>query len=206
MKKTVLFTCMGIGIVFPVVLWAIWLPKGLSWNLYLYSTGQLLALVGFTLLLCQYVLSSRINWLERGIGRGKLVTLHRTFGIVGLVIVFFHPVFLILSDLLEGYGVYLGPLKTIGVIALGILIMGALSALLGRALKCKYKVWINLHRINYILLPVAFMHSFLLGSSVRSQPLRSYWIFLGAIYLFVLFGRLGRWISNRRQTQPKKTT
>jgi predicted ferric reductase len=203
-KKSALFILMGIGTVFPVVFWAVRLPAGMPWTLYLYSTGQLLALVGFTLLLYQYILSSRIKGLERGIGRGKLVKLHRNLGVVGLVVIVFHPVFIFLPDLLEGYGVYLGPLQTIGVIALGILIVGSLSALLGRALKWKYRVWINLHRINYVVLPAAFLHSILLGSSVRGQPLRIYWIFLGVVYLYVLVSRLFRRISSRRKTQPEK--
>jgi predicted ferric reductase len=203
-KKSALLILMGMGTLFPVVLWAAQLPTGKPWTLYLYSTGQLLALVGFTLLLYQYILSSRIKGLEGGIGRGKLVKLHRTLGVVGLVMVAFHPVFIFLPGLLEGYGIYLGTLQTIGVIALGILIIGSLSALLGRALKWKYKVWINLHRINYVVLPAAFIHSFLLGSSIRGNPLRVYWIFLGAVYLYVLANRFLRLIQSTRKAQPEK--
>jgi len=198
MKKSLLFIVMAINIAFLIVFWATWMPRGVPWDLYMYSAGKLLALVGFLLLLYQYFLSSRIRWLERGIGLDRLFVIHRSCGIVGLFLVFFHPVLLVLYDALQGYGVYLSGLKTVGIISLVILVAIAIAALLNRGLKLRYETWKNLHRATYVLLPLAFVHSFFLGSSVRLEPLRSFWLILGALYLYVLGYRAWKWISIRR--------
>ena len=58
--------------------------KGIQVNAYLYEAGRLLALVGFMLILVQYVLSSRVRLIERSVGLDKLFLIHRKTGVLGL--------------------------------------------------------------------------------------------------------------------------
>lgn len=196
MKKFFMLFVMGLGIAFPIVFWAVWMPKGVTWDVQFYSGGKLLALAGFLLLLYQYILSSRIKWLERGIGLDRLFRIHKTCGISGFILVFLHPIALYIFDALQGTGFILYPLKTVGIVTLIILVITVAAVIIAR--KLKYEVWKNIHRANYVLLPLAFIHSFFLGSSVQLQPLRTYWIVLGALYVYVLVYRSWLWFSIRK--------
>ena len=200
MKKTALLFIMGAGILFPLAFWADSFSQSQALGLYIYNTGRLWALAGFLLLLYQYILSSKIKWLERGIGLDRLFIIHRTCGAAALVLIILHPVFIFVSMPLQGFGLPITPLVAVGVNAAVILAVTAGAALLYRALRLKYETWKNIHRASYVLLPLVFFHSFFLGSSTRVQPIRSYWLFLGALFLYVLIHRTLAWLHIRKHS------
>jgi len=80
MKKALLliFTALFVGM--PIFMWSRILTVGLPWPVYLYDVGRLFALTVFVLLVLQYVLSSRIKWIEKGIGLDRLFGIHRVCG------------------------------------------------------------------------------------------------------------------------------
>jgi len=158
----------------------------MSWGLYIYDAGQVLALVGFVLVFFQYVLSSKIKWIERGIGLDRLFGMHKTCGLIGLTFVFFHPVALFVSEKIEGYSSPLSPSKIVGIFVLLILCVASGAAILYGKLRLKYETWKNIHRASYAILPLGFVHSFLLGSDTQSQPLRTFWLVLAGLYGAVL--------------------
>ena len=88
MKKLILFVVIAIFVAIPVIFWARTLTAGMPLSNYLYDAGRFLALVGFVFILFQYVLSSRIRLIERGIGLDKLFLIHRKFGVLGLIFIF----------------------------------------------------------------------------------------------------------------------
>jgi predicted ferric reductase len=78
------------------------------------------------------------------------------------------------------------------------------AALLSERLRLKYETWKNLHKAGYALYPLAFAHSFLIGSTVQKGPVRILWMLLLILYIFVLCHKaLRRWSLRRR---PFKVT
>jgi predicted ferric reductase len=163
---------------------------------YLYVIGRYLALIEFVLILFQYVLSSKIKLIEKNFGLDKLFSVHRKLGVLGLTLIFFHPILIYASTKLQGYNTLL---KVIGVCALLTLIIGAGAAILYAKLHLKYETWKNIHRVNYIILPLAFMHSFFIGSDLhRWSILKFLWLILAVIYVIILIYKVWNWFHVRR--------
>ena len=74
---------------------------GLPWPVYLYDAGRLLALTGFVRLTFQYVLSSRIQGIEKGIGLDNLLVNHRGCGVFIVLLITVHPLLLLQSEKLQ---------------------------------------------------------------------------------------------------------
>lgn len=195
MRKLILL--IGVYIAIPIAFWARTLTPGLPLAVYLYDAGRFLALVGFVLILFQYVLSSRIRLIERGIGLDRLFSIHRKLGVAGLTFIFVHPIALFTSAKVQGYDEPLSPLKILGIFALLVLCMAAGVAILYRRLHLKYETWKNIHRASYVIFGLGFAHSFLLGSDIQSLPLRVFWIVLACIYVAVLVYKVGNWACVR---------
>jgi hypothetical protein len=77
MKKAFLLILMAVCVGMAALFWFRMLAAGVPWPVYLYDAGRLFALTGFVLLVFQYVLSSKIKWIERGIGLDRLFGIHR---------------------------------------------------------------------------------------------------------------------------------
>ncbi|MBN1582608.1 MAG: ferredoxin reductase family protein [Anaerolineae bacterium] len=190
MKKWSLIAVMAMFVAIPVVFWAGTVVSGLSLGVYLYGIGRILALVGFVFIFFQYVFSSKIKWIERGIGLDKLFGIHRTSGLIGLTIILIHPIFLILSDLVHGYSLSLPLAKLVGVLSLFVFVLAVGSAVLYRRLDLKYETWKAIHWANYAALPLGFLHSLTIGSDLARQPLRVFWFILAGLYAMVLAHKL----------------
>jgi predicted ferric reductase len=189
---------MAVLIAVPVLFWSRTFALGLPWVVYLFSAGRLLALVGFVLILFQYVLSSRIKWIERGIGLDRLFIIHRLSGVIGLAMVLVHPPLLSAPAIIQGYGYALSPPKLVGALALILICAVAGAALLYRRLRWRYETWKAVHKASYAVLPLALAHSLVLGSDLSRGPLRTFWFVLGGIYGGVLLYRVWNWVHVRR--------
>jgi predicted ferric reductase len=198
MKKALSWSVFGVVLLYPLLTWAASQPPGMTWVLALYGFGQVLALTGFILIFFQYILSARIKWIERGLGLDKLLYSHRNLGILGLALVFLHPVALTLFDLIQGSGVVRSPLRAIGVGALVIMLVASLFALIHRGVGMKYETWKTIHRIGYAIFPLAMIHSFFLGSTVRMHGhLTVFWLALAALFAAVFVYRAAVWLRIR---------
>ena len=195
MKKWMLYFGLGLFLAIPVYFW---LPAFLATDAatdYPCVIGRLLALAGFILILFQVLLSSRLKWLERNLGLDKMLATHKTAGIFGFGFMLAHPVLHFSSDLLSLGTVILKWPMIFGLITVLIVIVTVGSAFLYGRLHIKYGMWKQLHWVNFIILPIIFVHSLLLGTEMASQPtLVSFWYFLGALYLvlvaFILWDRI----------------
>jgi len=162
----------------------------------LYRIGRYLALVGFVLILIQYVLSSRIRLVEKRAGLDKLFIIHRKIGMLGLILIFFHPISLFAYNGLEGYNLFW---KFVGIFTLLILLVAAGAAILYAKLRLKYETWKNIHRIGYAIFPLAFVHSTFLGSDLYGWSLiKILWLILACIYAVVIIYRTWNWSYVRR--------
>jgi len=197
MKKAILLIVIAVFVAIPVVFWARTLSSGMPFSSYLFDAGRLLALVGFVFILFQYVLSSRIRLIERGIGLDKLFIMHRRLGVVGLILVFTHPILLTVPTILQGHIPPFPPMKILGIITLLLIIITAGAAILYGRIRMKYETWKNIHRAGYLILAMAFVHSLFMGSDLYSGTLRKFWMVMACIYVLVLLYRLGNWIRVR---------
>jgi predicted ferric reductase len=157
---------------------------------YFYEAGKILALVGFVLILLQYVLSSRIRLIERRVGLDKLFSIHKRVGVLALAFVFFHPILLFVSNGLQGYDLLL---KVVGTLALLILLVAAAAAILYARLRLRYETWKNIHRASYAIFPLGFVHSLFLGSDLHASPIKMLWFVLAGIYVVVLVCKIWNW-------------
>jgi predicted ferric reductase len=177
MKKLILFGLLAVFIAIP---FGFWMPAFIATDMatdYPCVIGRLLALVGFILILFQVVLSSRLKWIERGLGQDKLLGVHKTAGVVGFAFMLSHPVLHASSDLLaQGYGLI--------AVLLALVTVG--TAILYGRLSLKYETWKQIHWFNFIVVPIIFAHSLLLGTELNSQPaLRIFWYVLGVLFVLL---------------------
>lgn len=198
MKKWGLLGVIAVFVAIPVAFWAWTLTGGLPFGAYLYSAGRLLALVGFILAFFQFVLSSKIRWLERDIGLDRLFSIHKTSGLIGLTFVLLHPIPLFLSDVIYGVIPAFTPLKFVGLVSLLIFVIAVGSAILYGRLHLKYETWKRIHWASYVALPLGFIHSLLLGSDLARPPLRACWLILAGLYGVIWAHKLWRWVRVRK--------
>ena len=197
MKKRVLIGVMAVCVILPLAFWAQGLSADLPLGAILNRGGRFLALTGFVFILAQFVLSSKIKWIERDIGLDKLIAVHRTFGVAGLVLILIHPVFLFAGDLVQGSPPALSPAKLGGFVSLTLFVAGVGAAILYRRLKLRYETWRAVHLATYLALPLGYLHSLSLGSDLEG-PLRAFWLVLAAVYAAVVVHKLWRMVQVRR--------
>ncbi len=165
------------------------------------NVARPLALVGFVLIVLQYILSSRIKWIEKNIGLDRLFRIHRACGLIAVPLLFIHAVALLNSGTIQAYSSAQSWSKLIevliGALTLGILLVTGGSALLHRKLHLKYETWKTIHKANYLVFPLGFVHSFLLGSDLASGPLRTFWLVLLGLYVAVMVYKLVNWVQVR---------
>lgn len=200
MKRSALFGTAIIALGFPVLFWAMALVPGLPRGVYLYETGRIFALLAFVLIFFQYVWSSKIKPIERGIGLDTLFRVHRACGILVLIFALAHPACILLSERIQGYSSPLGLLKVIGVVTLFILVVAVFVAGFYQRLPLTYETRKRIHSVGFVLFPLAFVHSFLLGSSLHKWPMRVYWLVLAAAYLAVAIHKVVKGILLRRRS------
>ncbi len=162
------------------------------------------SLFPFVLIFVQYVLSSRIKLIEKGIGLDRLFIIHRMCGKIGLILILIHPVLLFTGSRLQDNDFhFFTPLRIIGEITLFLLCLAAGAALIYKQVNMKYETWKNVHKIAYIVLPLAFIHSFLIDSDVRAIiALKIFWSFLLCIFVIVLLYKVRMRIHTRNHPYP----
>jgi predicted ferric reductase len=210
MKPQALFSVMAALIILPVTIFLLELPSGMEPSLYVYSAGQLFALVGFVLIFLQYVLSSKLRCIERGIGLDRLFRIHSICGKVGLILLVIHPIFFFISERMQGYKSAFGIFKLVGLLAIFLLLLVSAIATLSSFIRIKYELWKNIHRASYIILPLGFFHSIMLGSTMRQNVFLIYWIVLAAGYAAILLYKAVRLVHRRSHPYrvsdvPKRT-
>ena len=198
MKKIVL---VGIGfllVAIPTFYWASGLTPASAWPVFFYEVGRLCTLVAFVLLFFQYVLSSRVKWIERGIGLDRLFGVHKLCGVLVLCLVLAHPSLMFLSERLQGQAAPFGFFKLLGLVTLLIVVASAGAALFRGPMRLKYETWKRIHKAGYFVYPLAFGHSFFLGGTVQKGALQILWALLLLSYGVILIHKLIRRIVLRR--------
>jgi len=186
MKKTLLFPAVIICLALPGFMWTKSLTPDLPWSVYVYEGGRLAALLAFVIVFFQFVLSSRIPWVERGLGPAALFKIHRRWGLIALVLILSHPALLLTSERLQGYASAPSLIKGVGVLTLVVLCAAVLAALLSRRLHLKLKTWKRIHRAAYAVFPLGWVHSFVIGTTTQKGLAMGLWFVLAAGYVALL--------------------
>lgn len=195
--RVLLLLYAGLAMLPPVLMYIVGSP---SEDPLFVQIGKGAALLGFSLLVLQSVLSARLHWIDRPFGLDRVMRFHKGMAILAGVLILLHPVMLSL-----GYGGWslFAPDSSwpinLGKAGLVLLVLAILVALGFRLLRIDYNVWRVGHKGVVILVVVlGFLHSMIVGSDLRNGGMRVYWIalFVVAVLLFVfrnayvpLFGR-----------------
>jgi predicted ferric reductase len=157
------------------------------------------AVVAFTILALQFVVSARLRWVEAPFGLDLVLRFHRAMAMVAMGFLCIHP---LLGALDEGWGLLTNwraswPIWA-GRLALLFLFALVAVAICRRVMRLRYETWRHLHSVAaFLLLGLAFLHSLALGSDFESKVPRIVW---GALLLMVwsawFYGRMARpWFS-----------
>jgi predicted ferric reductase len=168
----------------PLIIVGVVRPK--SDHGFIYTTGKNLALVGFTILALQFVLSARLKWVERPFGLNLLFDFHKTMAVFASLLLISHPLLLAMDE--GGWGLIFGPEISwhlwLGRIALLILLMHVLLGLFRFVIKLNYQTWRFVHDLGAgLLLPLGFFHSWNAGGDFALPALRLFWAILLAAAL-----------------------
>lgn len=166
----------------------------------LYSVFRLLGLYGFTLIWGQLILGPFMPLLRRLFGSLAL-TLHIIEGIFAIVFATLHPLLLGLAyyvatkDLIiwNSFANYLPASNQIygylGLIAWILLVCTVITALL-RKRPWFINKWRYIHFLNYIVFVLVFLHSYNIGSDVRSEPLNTLYGVYGITFALSVLYRI----------------
>jgi predicted ferric reductase len=155
------------------------------------------AVVAFTMLALQFVLSARLRWIEAPFGLDVLLRFHRTMAFVAMGLLCLHPLLIasgrgwaLLTGWQAGWPIWAGRL------ALLLLFGHAAATSFRRVLRLRYETWRRLHNtVAFLLLGLAFLHSWTLGHDLQSRAARALW----ATLLLAAWGAwaYGRWVRPR---------
>lgn len=189
----------AVAILLPIIPLVAWLssawsefsePLGIAFYL-LYIPARAFGLIGFVLMFYQFILASRIPFLEAVLPRAQLLKTHRTLGKIGGVLMLTHGTFMILFDLITLGSIAFTVGKLIGIIALFLLINAVVAAWFLRQLQLKQQTWRRIHYAAYVVFPLVFAHAILIGNTVRSYAaVRILFIVLLVVYAVLVVRRI----------------
>jgi len=181
-----------IGLYVAIVTLPVWLSTwlGAASEGILNDMGRNFALVGFMILVVQFLLAARIKWVERAFGLDMLIRYHRYVAIAATGFLMIHPLLLalghrswsLLISLELPWYIWMGK----G--ALVLLVLNILSGIYQGRLGLTFEKWRLGHDLSAIaILVIAFLHSWFAGDDLKFLPLQVIWIasVTGAAILFI---------------------
>ncbi len=160
-------------------------PEGEAANL-IAKIADATGLLAFGILSLQFILASRLPWVERPFGLDRVIRFHRSMGVTAGVLLIAHPSLMALSgepDLLTKLFVP-WPVQ-LGRVAVLVLFATVVISLRRTALRIPYERWRFWHNIAAIaVLIFAFTHSFFVKGGIHTLLGRTFWIMLVGIAFF----------------------
>lgn len=163
-------------IAFVVVIASILGPSSGNW---VHEAGKCFALAGFSILVLQFFLASRVRWIERAFGLDILIRFHKHMAVFATFLVLLHPVLLAASEgnwnLIIGWDLpwYIW----VGKAALVVVIVSVLLSLYQSLLHLKFETWRRLHNVGGVaIVAFAFTHSWVAGGDLDPIPMKALWI------------------------------
>ncbi len=176
--------------------WLFRVDFGQFGTFYLRDISLLLAPLGLACILLQFILVSRIKWLEKGFGLDRMFRWHRFFGRAGLIMVTLHAVLIIAFRLQQFGETFFDLFILVGILALlGFMVTAGLASTY-KKIGLAYEIWRSIHLANYVLFPVVMIHA--LYHASPGSIIYWYLVILGIIFFAVGLYRLSRIAAVRR--------
>lgn len=181
---------------FTLVIIYVWLKSTYTGEYNLVSFRQLnrlFASLGFWFFFLQFVLSSRWKLIESGFGLNRMIHYHRMLGRLAIMFLLIHPLLLLMH---EGLIITRPLFWFAGLTALLGLMLTAFAASFYKKLKLPYELWLNIHKANYILFPVALIHVY--GNALPGSLLYYLWLVLAILFVLLLAEKAVREVNVRK--------
>jgi len=129
-----------------------------------------LALLGFSILAMQFVISARIKWVERPFGLDQIFRFHKAMAVVAASVLLLHPVLLaaghgnldLITSILQPAPIIVGKLALLSLFVL------AIVSIYRKTLNMEYEKWLVLHNaVALVVLVLVGIHAFILGADVE---------------------------------------
>jgi 3-phenylpropionate/trans-cinnamate dioxygenase ferredoxin reductase subunit len=153
------------------------------------------AVVAFTILALQFVISARLRWIEAPFGLDVVFRFHRAMAWVAVGLLCIHPLLVAAG---ESWGLLTSwdarwPVWA-GRLALLLLFAHVFVAIFRQVMRLPYQTWRCLHNVGaFLLLGLAFLHSLALGNDFESTVAKIVWgVLLLVAWSAWFYGRLAR--------------
>ncbi|MFW6066507.1 MAG: ferric reductase-like transmembrane domain-containing protein [Planctomycetota bacterium] len=155
------------------------------------------SLVGTVLLVWQLILGFRIVSTLFHRDLLWLVKLHERLGAAAILLILLHPIFIPIYYAIKFDRSVLGLdlsdpfywFVLAGMATMALLLFIFVTSVFFRK-KLGYGRWFATHLTTYLVLPLAFVHAFPIGMTLRETPLNWYWMLLAAVAGAVILARL----------------
>jgi predicted ferric reductase len=150
------------------------------------------AVVGFAILSLQFLITTRLPWIEAPFGLDVILVFHRVMALAAIGLLCVHP---LLVAAAEGWSLVIGLhvhwYIWLGRFALALLLLHVSVSLARRALHLSYEQWRRLHNVFAVtILAAGFVHSLMAGDDLHGGGSRVLWALLPAVGLAAwLYGR-----------------
>lgn len=168
------------------------------------DVGRNLALVGFMILILQFLVAARIKWIERAFGLDILIRYHKYMALAAVCFLIIHP--LLQAAGKHGWELLIGLDAAwyiwVGKAALVLVVFNVLASVFQGKIGLSFEKWRLGHDLLApVILVFIFFHSWFAGNDLDTLTLRILWIalFLAAAFLFV-YHRVARPILLRQQS------
>jgi len=147
------------------------------------------ALLAFAIFTMQFVLSARLQWIERPFGLDRIFRFHKLMAIVAASLLLVHPVMVAAGDEEFGWSLLfsfrLPWAVLLGKATLFTVMVTAIVGLCRRIFKIEFQKWLLSHNALAILILIAgFVHGSIVGPDLKNHVLRGYMVF------FIIFAAL----------------
>ncbi len=154
----------------------------------IYELGKSFAMLGFTILIMQFVLAIRLKWIEVPFGLDIVIQFHRYMGVFATILLFVHPILLSLGG--KGWSIFISLDSFwyiwLARIALMILLLHTIFSRFRDALRFEFQKWLRLHNVLVLLvISLGFLHSWYAGGDLAVAQIQVIWVGLLALTFFV---------------------
>lgn len=163
----------------------------------------LFGLYAFTLVWMQILLGSLMRYWVRVFP--KILSYHKAQGTFALLFALTHPTLLLFGVGVQSYFQFnyvpsnKVPFLFFGYVALFCLLLTVISARLIRT-KLLQKYWRRIHYLNYVVFFSAGIHSYFIGSDIRTSVLKHVWL---GYAVTVVFATIVRVFVSRKKLPPQ---
>ncbi|OEF98582.1 ferric reductase-like transmembrane domain-containing protein [Desulfuribacillus alkaliarsenatis] len=153
--------------------------------------AQILGIVGFIIIFLQFVTSSNIAEIIKFISKAQLLKAHRRMGIIGFVLILLHPIIVFIYYDQINVVSYINQYIIYGLIAFSILVVTVLTTIFRNQLNVSAYLWKRIHRANYLVFPIAFIHSISVGTFIQLyNTLEVLWYLMFLAYVAMVMLKL----------------